>query len=44
MIEIIDGGAPVTPFLKVGDRVEIQLRDASGADIFGSIDQKVVPA
>jgi fumarylacetoacetate (FAA) hydrolase len=43
MIEIIDGGAPVTPFLKVGDRVQIQMRDAGGSDVFGMIDQKVVP-
>lgn len=42
MIEIIEDGAPKTPFLKFGDRVRIEMFDPTGASIFGAIDQKVV--
>jgi fumarylacetoacetate (FAA) hydrolase len=39
MIETIAGGAPKTPFMKFGDRVEIEMLDAQGKSIFGRIDQ-----
>ncbi len=42
MREIIADGAPTTPFLKVGDRVEIAMADGAGRDIFGAIQQTVV--
>jgi len=42
MLEKIDTGEFVTPFMKRGDRVRIQMRDEEGNDIFGVIDQKVV--
>jgi fumarylacetoacetate (FAA) hydrolase len=42
MIEIIEEGAAKTPFLEFGDRVRIEMKDASGSSIFGAIDQKVV--
>ena len=42
MIETIDQGAPVTPFMVVGDRIEITAVDANGAQPFGTIDQRVV--
>ncbi len=42
-IETIASGAPTTPFLKFGDRVAIEMRDAGGNSIFGRIDQSVVP-
>ncbi len=41
MIETIDEGAPKTPFLKVGDRVRIEMLDAQGRTVFGAIDQEV---
>jgi fumarylacetoacetate (FAA) hydrolase len=42
MIELIDGGEVSTPFMEVGDRIEIEMfRD--GRSIFGRIDQTVVP-
>jgi fumarylacetoacetate (FAA) hydrolase len=41
MIETIDSGAPKTPFLKHGDRVEIEMKDAAGQSVFGRIDQRV---
>jgi len=41
MIETIETGAPITPFLKFGDRVHIEML-ADGRSIFGAIDQKVV--
>ena len=41
MIETIDAGAPKTPFMKHGDRVEIDMKDASGKSLFGRIDQRV---
>lgn len=43
MREIIRDGKPTTEFLKVGDRVKIQMTDEGGRDLFGAIEQKVVP-
>ncbi|BAK75474.1 fumarylacetoacetate (FAA) hydrolase [Pseudogulbenkiania sp. NH8B] len=42
MIEIIDTGEARTPFMKVGDTVRIEMHDASGASVFGAIEQTVV--
>jgi fumarylacetoacetate (FAA) hydrolase len=42
MIEIIDSGAPKTPFMKVGDTVEIEMLGADGKSLFGHIRQRVV--
>jgi fumarylacetoacetate (FAA) hydrolase len=39
MLEILETGAPVTPFLKFGDRVRISM-----GDFFGTIDQVVEEA
>lgn len=39
MIETIEHGAPKTPFMRFGDRVEIDMLDAKGHSIFGRIDQ-----
>jgi fumarylacetoacetate (FAA) hydrolase len=44
MLEKIDEGTIKTPFLKVGDRVKIEMHDATGANIFGTIEQEVVKA
>ena len=41
-LETIANGKPSTPFMKFGDRVEIDMLDASGKTIFGKIDQRVV--
>ncbi|MGB7482911.1 MAG: fumarylacetoacetate hydrolase family protein [Castellaniella sp.] len=41
MYETIEGGAPVTPFMRFGDRVRIHMSDARGEDIFGIIEQTV---
>ena len=41
MYETIEHGAPKTPFLKFGDTVQIEMRDAQGASIFGRIAQTV---
>jgi fumarylacetoacetate (FAA) hydrolase len=42
MIETIQSGKPATAFLKHGDRVEIEMRDAKNHSIFGRIEQEVV--
>ncbi|WP_044563119.1 fumarylacetoacetate hydrolase family protein [Azospirillum sp. B4] len=42
--EIIQDGAPKTPFMKFGDTVKIEVLDADGRSVFGSIEQRVVPA
>jgi fumarylacetoacetate (FAA) hydrolase len=42
MIEIIEGGQARTPFLQPGDVVEIEMRNAAGKNLFGTIRQKVV--
>ena len=39
MIETISEGAPKTPFMRFGDRVEIEMLDQSGKSIFGKIEQ-----
>jgi len=39
MIETIAAGSAKTPFMKFGDHVEIEMRDAKGKSIFGRIDQ-----
>ncbi len=44
VVETLIGGQPRTPFLKPGDRVRIEMRDAQGVSIFGAIDQEVKPA
>jgi fumarylacetoacetate (FAA) hydrolase len=41
-VETLRGGAAKTPFLGVGDRVAIEMRDGSGRSIFGRIDQTVI--
>jgi len=40
-VETLLTGAPRTPFMRVGDRVQIDMHDAVGRSIFGSIDQQV---
>jgi len=40
-IETLDSGAPKTPFLRFGDTVRIEMKDADGRSIFGAIEQTV---
>ena len=40
-IETLASGAPTTPFLKAGDTVRIEMRDARRHTIFGAIEQEV---
>jgi fumarylacetoacetate (FAA) hydrolase len=40
-VETLRDGKPSTPFLKFGDRVKIDVTDASGASLFGAIEQTV---
>jgi fumarylacetoacetate (FAA) hydrolase len=42
-IEKLEKGESVTPFMKYGDMVRIEMLDEKGASIFGTIEQKVVP-
>ena len=42
MLEKIGEGSFSTPYMKVGDRVEISMIGRSGESIFGGIDQRVV--
>jgi fumarylacetoacetate (FAA) hydrolase len=44
MAETVETGAAVTPFLKVGDRVRIEMRDGDGESLFGAIEQQVEAA
>jgi fumarylacetoacetate (FAA) hydrolase len=41
MIETIESGSPITPLMKFGDRVCIEMRNDEGQSIFGSIDHEV---
>ena len=40
-VETLAQGTPKTPFLKVGDKVRIEMRDAKRHSIFGAIEQDV---
>ena len=42
-IEIIASGRPETPFMRFGDRVQMEARDGSGRAPFGAMDQRVTP-
>ncbi|RXS44324.1 FAA hydrolase family protein [Idiomarina sp. 29L] len=42
MIETIRDGKPTTEFMKFGDTIHMEMKDANGESIFGAIDQKVV--
>jgi fumarylacetoacetate (FAA) hydrolase len=42
-LETIRDGKPSTPFMRFGDRVRIEMLDATGASVFGAIEQEVVP-
>jgi fumarylacetoacetate (FAA) hydrolase len=41
VIETIATGAPVTPFMRFGDTVRIEMKDRAGHSIFGAIEQTV---
>lgn len=43
MIETIRDGQPSTGFMQFGDTIKIEMLDTTGASIFGSIEQQVVP-
>jgi fumarylacetoacetate (FAA) hydrolase len=40
--ESLSSGAPSTPFLRVGDWIRIEMRDANGENVFGTIEQEVI--
>lgn len=44
MLEQIKSGEIFTPFMKVGDRIHIEMKDKDGRSIFGAIDQVVAKA
>ena len=39
--ETIEQGKPATPFMKQGDTVRIEMFDAQGQNIFGTIENRV---
>ena len=41
MLEIIADGKPVTPFMRFGDRIRIDMLDEDGHTIFGAIEQVI---
>jgi fumarylacetoacetate (FAA) hydrolase len=41
--EIIDTGEPVTPYLRFGDTVRIEMLDEAGKSVFGAIEATVAP-
>lgn len=42
-VETLRDGKPVTPFLKFGDTLRIEMLDADGNSIFGAIEQRIEP-
>ncbi|MGI9133243.1 MAG: fumarylacetoacetate hydrolase family protein [Rhodoferax sp.] len=43
MYETIAGTTPLTPYLRYGDTVRIEMLEVGGASIFGALEQTVVP-
>ncbi|MDD0817055.1 fumarylacetoacetate hydrolase family protein [Curvibacter sp. HBC28] len=41
-IETIQSGQPVTPFMKFGDTIRIEMKGPDGRSVFGAIEQKIV--
>jgi fumarylacetoacetate (FAA) hydrolase len=41
-IELLDEGAPRTPFMSFGDTVKVEMLDVDGRSIFGAIEQRVL--
>jgi fumarylacetoacetate (FAA) hydrolase len=44
MLETIANGKPSTPFMHFGDTIRIEMKDDTGASIFGAIEQRVLAA
>lgn len=42
-VETLEHGKPITPFMKHGDRVRIEVLDAQGKSVFGAIEQVMAP-
>ncbi|MFZ2754520.1 MAG: fumarylacetoacetate hydrolase family protein [Lysobacteraceae bacterium] len=42
-VETLETGKPITPFMKYGDTVRIEMRSRDGVDIFGAIEQRIEP-
>lgn len=42
-VETLLAGEPATPFLRAGDTIRIEMKDAAGRSIFGAIEQTVEP-
>ncbi|TZF86617.1 fumarylacetoacetate hydrolase family protein [Cognatilysobacter lacus] len=42
-VETLELGKPVTPFMKFGDTVRIEMLDRDGRSVFGAIDQRIEP-
>jgi fumarylacetoacetate (FAA) hydrolase len=43
-VETLEHGKPLTPFMKFGDRVRIEVLDAEGRSVFGAIEQVMAKA
>jgi len=43
MLEILDQGQAITPFMHFGDKIRIDMQDEEGQSLFGAIHQTVVP-
>jgi fumarylacetoacetate (FAA) hydrolase len=43
-VETLEHGKPITPFMKFGDRVRIEMLDRDGHSVFGAIEQVITRA
>jgi fumarylacetoacetate (FAA) hydrolase len=41
-IEMVDSGAPITPFMSFGDSIFMEAKNVDGSVLFGAIDQRVI--
>ncbi len=40
-VETLETGKPITPFMRYGDVVRIEMRSRDGVDVFGAIEQRI---
>ena len=43
-VETLETGSPITPFMKFGDSVRIEMLDRDGVSVFGAIEQRIAAA
>jgi fumarylacetoacetate (FAA) hydrolase len=43
VLEMVEHGMAITPFIRYGDRIRIEMLNTNGSSVFGAIEQEVTP-